>query len=182
MPAARIVVSVFVLLSALLGASVPSGAEAALCWPPPVASPVVDPFRAPACPWCPGNRGVTYGTPPGAAVRAVAAGRVTFAGDVAGTIYVVVELANGWRLTYGNLAAPTVTAGVAVVRGMVLGRTAGAFHFGLRDRAGAGTRDDVYLDPTPYLGAWRGRVRLIPVDGSPAPAGPPPVLRCGATR
>lgn len=159
----------------------PASARAAPCWAPPVEAPVTDPFRAPACPWCPGNRGIEYGTPPGAAVRAVAAGTVTFAGDVAGTRYVVVELAGGWRVTYGNLADREVGRGDRVVAGQRLGTTAGRFHFGLRDRAAAGDPpgDDAYLDPTPYLGEWRYRVRLIPVDGVPRPS-PPPTLVCGA--
>ena len=67
--------------------------------------PVVDPFRAPACAWCPGNRGLEYAPPPGPPVRAVAAGVVTFTGVVAGTRYVVVDHARrlarrptaGWR-------------------------------------------------------------------------------------
>ena len=32
---------------------------------PPVAAPVVDPFREPPCAWCPGNRGIEYGPPAG---------------------------------------------------------------------------------------------------------------------
>ena len=39
---------------------------AATCWEPPVTAPMVDPYRPPACPWCPGNRGLTFGTSPGA--------------------------------------------------------------------------------------------------------------------
>ena len=40
------------------------GAGAALrpCWWPPVSAPVIDPYREPACRWCPGNRGLEYGT------------------------------------------------------------------------------------------------------------------------
>src|SRR5690606_4613334 len=111
-------------------AGAPRPVSAGACWEPPVAAPVVDPFRPPACPWCPGNRGLTFGTPPGAVVRAVAAGRITFAGPVAGTVYLVVELANGWRVTYGNLSELTVGLGDPVVGGMQLGRAAGEFHFG----------------------------------------------------
>jgi murein DD-endopeptidase MepM/ murein hydrolase activator NlpD len=109
-------------------------------------------------------------------VRAVAAGRVAFAGPVAGTVYVVVELANGWRITYGNLADLTIGRGDAVAAGVLLGHTAGNFHFGLRSDAGA----DVYLDPTPHLGVWRHRVRLIPADGTPAAPAPEPTLHCPA--
>lgn len=164
---------VVLLVCSLLVNSAPVGA--ALCWEPPVMALVADPFREPACPWCPGNRGIAYATPVGMAVRAVAAGRVTFAGVVAGTRYLVVELANGWRLTYGNLADPRagaeLPAGAPVVAGMVVGHTAGDLHFGLRDDAG------VYRDPAPNLGTWHHRARLIPLDEPPPPA-PPPVLRC----
>ena len=162
----------------LLLAIVPAGpARAAQCWPPPTAAPVADPYREPACPWCPGNRGITYSTPPGTPVRAVAAGVVTFAGEVADAGYVVVELANGWRLTYGDLARRTVAAGDVVLAGSRLGTTAGELHFGLRDRAAAGP--EAYLDPTQHLGVWRYRVRLIPLAGEPRPA-PAPTLRCQA--
>ena len=37
---------------------------------------------------------------------------------------------------------------------------------------------DVYLDPEPYLGTFRYRVRLVPLHG-PAPAPSPPILSCG---
>lgn len=165
--------SIAVLFALTLAVGRAAPVAAAPCWEPPVAAPVADPYREPACPWCPGNRGITYATPPGVAVRAVAAGRVTFAGDVAGTVYVVVRLANGWRLTYGNLDAADVAEGDPIVAGLVLGRAAGPFHFGLRD----GDGDDAYRDPAPFLGTWRYRVRLIPLDG-PAPPAPPPTLTC----
>ena len=151
-------------------------ALAAPCWPPPTEARVSDPYRPPGCAWCPGNRGIEYATPAGTQVRSVAAGTVTFAGDVAGAVYVVVEVANGWRLTYGNLAEREVDRGDTVVAGSMLGRTAGRLHLGLRDRVEQGP--DAYLDPTPYLGEWRRRPRLIPTDGSPGRAAPPPTLQC----
>ena len=43
------------------------------CWVPPVEAPVTDPFRAPRCEWCPGNRGIEYGPTAGQVVTAVAA-------------------------------------------------------------------------------------------------------------
>lgn len=167
----RSIVTVLFVFTVVLGGVAP--VVAAPCWEPPVDVPVADPFRAPACRWCPGNRGITYGTAAGVAIRAVVAGRVTFAGDVAGTSYVVVEVANGWRLTYGNLTAVRVVAGDVVVAGRLLGHTAGEFHFGLR------VGDDDYRDPAPYLGTWHYRPRLIPLDGPPAPP-PPPLLRCAS--
>ncbi|MDJ0768593.1 MAG: M23 family metallopeptidase [Ilumatobacter sp.] len=149
----------------------PSTAHAAPCWAPPVTARVTDPFREPACRWCAGNRGIEYGTPPGTTVRAVAGGRVSFAGDVAGTTYVVVRHRDGLRTTYGNLRHTHLDDGDLVVRGARVGTTDGRLHFGLRD----GSR---YVDPSPYLGRWMRRPRLIPVDGSPGRPSPPATLRC----
>jgi hypothetical protein len=98
---------------------------------------------------------------------------VTFAGDVAGTTYVVVRHADGLRLTYGNLEPVEVAQGDVVARGTRLGVTAGRFHLGLRD----GER---YVDPAPFLGVERRVVRLVPVDGSAANPSPLPRLVCGA--
>jgi murein DD-endopeptidase MepM/ murein hydrolase activator NlpD len=147
------------------------GVLAAPCWPPPVAAPVADPFREPNCAWCPGNRGIEYDTGRGATVRAVATGRVTFAGSVTGTVYVVVGHADGHRVTYGNLESEAYDVGDLIVQGQPLGRTAGAFHLGLRD-------GDRYIDPAPHLGRFVGRPRLIPTDGSRANPAPPPRLTC----
>lgn len=155
----------FVILSLLV--SVPGGAVAAgeTCWSPPVGADVVDPFREPACRWCPGNRGIEYGTSPGDAVRAVATGTVVFSGVVAGTGYLVVRHSDGRRVTYGNLSDRRFAQGDLVAHGVVVGHAAGLFHLGLRD----GER---YVDPAAYIGRLVGVVRLVPTDGgepSPAP-------------
>jgi murein DD-endopeptidase MepM/ murein hydrolase activator NlpD len=147
-------------------------AEGGACWLPPVDAPVVDPFRLPPCTWCAGNRGLEYGTVSGVAVRAVAAGEVTFSGTVAGERYVVVRHSDGRRATYGGLASSTLRAGDAVVAGVLVGITAGHMHFGLRD-------GDTYVDPAQFLGRLVGRPRLVPDDGTLARAAPPPRLRCG---
>lgn len=156
----------------LLAAAAALPASAAPCWSPPVVAPVTDPFREPACPWCPGNRGLEYGTAPGTPVSAVAAGVVTFSGSVAGTAYVVVRLADGLLVTYGGLAMRAVAAGDTVVRGMRVGTTAGRLHLGVR-------RGERYVDPGPLIGEWRGVVRLVPADGSAAAPAPTPRLACG---
>ncbi|PIE32787.1 MAG: peptidase [Ilumatobacter coccineus] len=141
------------------------------CWRPPVDAVVVDPFRPPTCPWCPGNRGIEYATPAGTPIHAVASGTVSFSGTVAGTTYVVVALADGKRITYGNLADPLVSRGERVVTGQGLGRTAGRFHFGVR-------LGDHYLDPDRFLGVPRYRVRLLPIDGSRPVSTPSPRWVC----
>ncbi len=141
------------------------------CYLPPVSAPVVDPFRAPACTQCAGNRGLEYATTPGTAVTAVAPGVVSFSGVVAGIRYVVVDQPDGYRATYGRLAATTAVVGSAVRVGQIVGTTTAGFYFGLRV-------GETYVDPAPMLGRLRYRPRLIPADGaSPRPA-PPPTLGC----
>jgi septal ring factor EnvC (AmiA/AmiB activator) len=135
-------------------------AEAPPCLRAPVTGVVIDPFREPACRWCAGNRGIEYRVDERALVRAVASGTVTFAGAVVGTGYVVVDLANGWRVTYGHVADVAVRLGGTVLSGSVIGRASGTFHLGLRVSG-------EYEDPAPFIGRLVGRARLVPVDGSP---------------
>jgi murein DD-endopeptidase MepM/ murein hydrolase activator NlpD len=161
-------IALVVSLLAPAGVAPPSS-----CLLPPVAAPVVDPFRAPACEWCPGNRGLQYAAAPGAVVRAAAAGAVSFAGVVAGTRYVVIDhAAGGLRATYGDLAATDLVVGDVVVAGAVIGHVGGGgLHFGLR-------RGETYVDPAPLLGRLIERPRLVPTDGTAARPAPPPRLRC----
>jgi murein DD-endopeptidase MepM/ murein hydrolase activator NlpD len=157
---------------AVVAVVVPTADVVALpCWRPPVVAPVADPFRAPACRWCPANRGIEFRTRPGQLVTAVATGRVTFAGRVAGVSYLGVEHADHLRVTYGRLAERTPDQGDVVVRGQRIGTTGDSFHFGVR-------RGQVYLDPTPLLGRLTGLPRLVPIDGSAPPPAPPARLRC----
>jgi murein DD-endopeptidase MepM/ murein hydrolase activator NlpD len=153
------------------------------CWLPPVDAPIADPFRPPACVWCPGNRGIEYATLPGVPVRAVAAGTVTFSGVVAGTTYVVVRLGDGRRVTYGGLDGVALRAGDVVATGHVVGRTAGPLHLGLREPAVDGDTEvgERYVDPAPFLGRLVGRARLVPTDGTPRRPPPPPRLVCPAS-
>ena len=144
------------------------------CYEPPVTSPIIDPFRPPACWYCPGNRGLEYTPAAGSPVVAAAAGVVSFSGVVAGVRYVVVEQADGRTATYGRLATAVVVVGFEVGPGAVVGTTTNRFYFGLRQ----GGR---YIDPAPFLGMRRYRPRLIPADGSVPRRPPPPTLRCAAS-
>lgn len=164
----RLAIVTIVVMSAL-----PRDVIAAVgpCWTAPVDAPVSDPYRAPRCRWCSGNRGIEYRTGTGVAVKAVASGRVSFVGSVAGTTYLVVRHADGVRATYGNISGVRFRAGQLVIRGMRVGSTAGRFHFGLR-------RGDQYLDPTPFIGRLVHRPRLIPANGDRPAPGPDPVLTC----
>lgn len=160
--------------SAVLVAGVAAGgATAATCWRPPVVGSITDHFRAPPCPWCPGNRGLEYDVGQRTPVTAASAGVVTFAGTVAGVRYVVVDVGDGRRLTYGRLASMDVVVGEQVGVAERIGTASDRFFFGVR-------RGDDYLDPAPLLGELRARPRLVPLDGSPRRAGSPAVLRCPA--
>jgi len=162
------------LASCLLGSVTPMSPVFAACWLPPVHAPIVDPYRAPACPWCAGNRGIEYTTVLGVPVRAVAPGEVTFADAVAGLRYVVVEHADGRRATYGHLASIRVDVGDGVGTGAIVGTAGTTLHFGLRD-------GDDYVDPTPEIGRVAYAVRLVPLDGSPGSPPGPPRPRCDAS-
>ncbi len=121
----------------------------------------MDPFRPPAHPGAPGNRGLEYATRPGSAVRAAAAGVVTFAGRVAAGRHVTVAHADGVRTSYSFLAAVAVRAGQAVEAGDVLGTTGTSFHFGARI-------GEAYVDPAVLLGV-AGPARLVPVTSRGVP-------------
>ncbi len=116
-----------------------------------------------------GHRGVDLPGRAGEPVRAVAAGRVTFAGSVAGVGVVTVDH-GGERSTYQPID-PQVGAGDTVDAGDVLGllRGVGAhcatacLHLGRLEADG-------YLDPLDRL-ATESHVRLVDPDG-PVPAPP----------
>ena len=97
------------------------------CYLPPVDAPIVEPFVAPPCPYCPGHRGVEYDVAPGTPVRAGAPGVVTFSGVVAGTRYLVVLDDDGLSATYGMLASSTAVDGARVKVGDVIARTGGSY-------------------------------------------------------
>ena len=136
-----------------------AGAVPPPCLLPPVSgASVIDAFREPACPYCPGNRGLELAPAPGSVVIAAAPGRVSFAGSVAGVRYVVVEHASGHRTTYGRLASMVVRAGVTVTAGEILGVSTDRQFLGLR----LGER---YLDPAPFQAMVRPLPQLVPHDG-----------------
>ena len=153
------------------------GAVAALavvtssCYLPPITSPIVDPFRVPACTYCPGNRGLEYQPPVGTQVIAAADGVVTFSGIVAGVRYLVIEQSDHRTSTYGRLAVSRVVVGATVRAGDSLGTTSDRFYFGLR-------QGDHCVDPAPFLGVPRYRPRLVPADGSAPRRAPPPTIEC----
>lgn len=178
-------VPVLLAWSAVAWAAAPAAAalpgEAARSWPVAGAARgtrpvVVHGWDPPPSPWAAGHRGVDLATRAGRPVRAAAAGRVSFAGQVAGRGVVSVELSGTGRpplrTTYEPVR-PSVRAGEKVRAGEVLGRVQnGPFHcaeaclhWGLR-------RGEAYRDPLTLLPAHMLRgppPLLLPVFGIPLP-------------
>jgi murein DD-endopeptidase MepM/ murein hydrolase activator NlpD len=132
-------------------------------WPLQPAPAVVAGFDPPLSPYGAGHRGVDLAGRAGQVVRAAAAGRVTYAGSLAGRGVVVVSHGST-RTTYEPVRA-SVAVGAAVVAGEPIGtlEVAGShcapeacLHWGL-------LRAETYLDPLALLGA--GPVRLLPLAG-----------------
>ncbi|MET9733977.1 M23 family metallopeptidase [Streptomyces sp. NPDC006458] len=145
-------------------------------WPVGLRPPVLRGWLPPPTPYAAGHRGVDLAAAPGAPVRTVAAGRVSFAGRVAGRGVVSVTLsATGeppLRTTYEPVRA-AVRKGDEVSPGEVIGTVEATgshcvrpcVHWGLR-------RGDVYLNPLALLPPWllgRGPSRLLPVAGVALP-------------
>ncbi|MGW7046108.1 murein hydrolase activator EnvC family protein [Streptomyces avermitilis] len=163
------------------GAPAPPEADGAVpaigrAWPVGVRPLVVRGWEPPATAYGRGHRGVDLAAAPSTPVRSVAAGRVSFAGRVAGRGVVSVELTGTGepplRTTYEPVR-PSVKKGDEVAAGGSLGTlepttshcSTACLHWGL-------LRDRTYLNPLSLLPAWllhRGPSRLLPVLGVPLP-------------
>jgi murein DD-endopeptidase MepM/ murein hydrolase activator NlpD len=139
----------------------------------PVAGAVVRGFDARAGPYGPGHRGIDIAATLGQVVWAPAAGKVVFAGPVAGTTWVSLLVAPGVLVTLGPLRDP-VSAGRVRPRAPV-GRVAPGHQVGTGGVEDGVTLylglrvDGVYVDPMAYL-VDRPRARLAPL---PTPGGRP---------
>lgn len=134
-------------------------------WPLSPAPRVVRGYDPPPRPWLSGHRGVDLAARAGQPVYAAGAGRVGYAGRLAGRG--VVTVVHGALRTSYLPVRPAVRAGQRVGAGQRLGAVDDArghcgpvrcLHWGLR-------RGLVYLDPLSLLG--RGTVRLLPVWSAP---------------
>lgn len=159
------VVLVLAVLGSIVAGVAPGGARpaAAASWSWPVPGVVTRPFSPPAQRWLPGHRGVDLLTAAGAPVRAAGAGRVSYAGLLAGR-GVLVVVHGALRTTYEPVTA-RVGLGEVVDAGQVIGTVeaghAGCpvlacLHWGLR-------RGEQYLDPLRLVEPQP--VRLLPLGG-----------------
>jgi len=145
-------------------------------WPVGAHPVVVRGWEPPAAPYGPGHRGVDLAAAVGDPVRAVAAGRVIFAGRVAGRGVISVGLTGTGdpplRTTYEPVRA-SVQDGDEVAAGEVVGVlepptghcAASCLHWGL-------LRGETYLNPLSLLPPWLlhgGPSRLLRVDRVPVP-------------
>ena len=129
-------------------------------------------FDPPLTPYAAGHRGADLVGVAGAEVRAAGAGRVSYAGLLAGR-GVVVVVHGALRTTYEPVSAST-RVGQLVATGETVGHlvaghsgcAAACLHWGL-------LRADTYLDPVRLVG--RTASRLLPVGSALVPPPAPPV-------
>jgi murein DD-endopeptidase MepM/ murein hydrolase activator NlpD len=123
----------------------------------PVPGRLVRGFDAPLQPFGRGHRGVDLLAAPGDVVRAARHGRVTFAGEVAGTGWVTLDHAGGIVTTYGGVV-PVVRDGARVAAGAPIARLAtgrAVLDWGARWRPGG---RQAYFDPLLLLADLRPRL------------------------
>ena len=111
---------------------------------PPVPGGIVDNWRPPSSPYGPGNRGVDLRASVGDPVFSVGDGTVTFAGQVGGRVFVVIDTGAGLRITLGFLSRALVRTGQGVKAREVVAYANGPVHVGARQ----GT---TYVDPRPLF-------------------------------
>ncbi len=165
--------ALFAAAGALAGVPAAASDDGPWRWPLDGQPVVLAGFAPPAARWGAGHRGVDLHAEPGDAVRAAGAGRVTYAGVLAGRGVITVTHGE-LRTTYEPVRA-AVSLGTLVEAGDRLGELSGVaghcaprscLHWGL-------LRGDVYLDPLALVD--QGPVRLLPLLPS-TPGGPPLVV------
>lgn len=167
----RALTALFLIPLVLVATTAPARAST---WVWPLGSHRIErPFDPPETEYGPGHRGIDLPGRAGEPVRAVAAGRVTFAGPVAGIWTITVD--HGTERSTYQPVRPRVAVGDAVDPGQVIGRLLGAHPSCRRTCLNLGRlRGDRYLDPAALLGP--GRFRLIDPDG---PVPEPPAVAVG---
>lgn len=149
------------------------------CLARPVPGPVISTFQAPDCPYCAGRRTIDFGVVVGDEVRSPVAGRVIFAGIVAGIGYVTVApfAASSHLVTVGGLVVSNALDTEIVDLGEIVGTAQGSAVISLSVRLVHASGLKSYVDPEPLLARWRVRSRLVPLSGS-APRPVQPIYGC----
>lgn len=151
------------LMLAPVGRAVAAGGS--FVAPLPVPLTVLQPFSLPGAPWLPGNRGVDFAASAGEPVVAAAAGKVLYAGALAGRG--VVSIDHGTMRTTYEPVDPVVHAGDVVAQGNLIGRVANTADAcgppGSCLHWGAITADG-YVDPMQFVD--RPTIRLLPIWGN----------------
>ena len=111
---------------------------------PPVPGGIVDNWRPPSSPYGPGNQGVDLRARAGEPVLAVGDGVVSFAGQVGGRLFVVIDTGGGVRITLGFLASTVVRTGQLVRNRELVAYAKGPVHVGAR-------LGSTYIDPRPFF-------------------------------
>jgi murein DD-endopeptidase MepM/ murein hydrolase activator NlpD len=141
-------------------------------WPLQPRPEVVEAFDPPEDPYGAGHRGIDLAGRVGQPVLAVADGRVSFVGMIAGRGVVAIDH-DGERSTYEPVTA-AVRVGDQVHAGQPIGRLelvgghcwpAVCLHLGR-------VAGEVYLDPLARLGGGAGPIRLLPFHGGSRSIGP----------
>lgn len=140
------------LLLALMSIVIAAGpARGGVPLSPPVDGAVIVGYDEPEHRWGPGHRGIDYNVPAGTRVRAAGAGRVTFAGSVAGHLAVTIEHDSGYETTYSALSEIAVYPGQEVSEGTWIGRS-GTAHPGGEEGLHLGVKlEGAYVDPALLL-------------------------------
>jgi murein DD-endopeptidase MepM/ murein hydrolase activator NlpD len=165
---ARRLLAASTIVATLWCLAAPAPARAAGGWSWPITGPVLRPFDPPGTPFGSGHRGIDIGAPPGSRVEAPAPGTVTFAGKIAGQLYVTLDHGGGVSSTYSWVSSVSVSKGDLVVRGQPIalsgwghpGDPVPSLHFGVK-------LDGGYVDPLAYLAPLDlgGLIRLAPLAG-----------------
>jgi murein DD-endopeptidase MepM/ murein hydrolase activator NlpD len=99
------------------GVGVASGTPAFGTYGWPVEGPIIRFFEAPATPFSAGHRGIDIAAPFGTPIHAPAAGTVTFAGWIAGSMFMTLDHGDEVKTSYSWLSGFAVARGDAVRTG-----------------------------------------------------------------
>ena len=175
MSRSKVAFASFALVLPLVGAPVATAATTG--YMRPLKGPIIRHFEPPPTPFAAGHRGIDMAAAVGTIVVASNDGVVSFAGPVAGELFVSIDHAGGIRTTYSFVSFVSVKKGAVVARGQPIALS-GAGHAGsLQPHLHFGARiGETYIDPEPWLVDGLRRdpsqaIRLAPIDEDPQAAG-----------